>query len=228
MRERNELEDRLGSIDRFERELDDAITLVELGESENDADTEKEGVAALKALVAEARRRQVEALFAGEADGNDTYIEVHSGAGGTESQDWARMLFRMYARWAERHKFKVEIIEETQGRRYFSALCRVLEDDAEAPDEALAQEAVRRFQEFSERLTGERRDPPEIDGVPLSYAITGAMEMPTPIKQRILSLRNEPARLTSVIRAIDIAQRSTDRIELAAKRAKTNGKVSHP
>ncbi|MEZ5081149.1 MAG: LON peptidase substrate-binding domain-containing protein [Thermoleophilia bacterium] len=122
----------------------------------------------------------------------------------------------------------VEIIEETQGRRYFSALCRVLEDDAEAPDEALAQEAVRRFQEFSERLTGERRDPPEIDGVPLSYAITGAMEMPTPIKQRILSLRNEPARLTSVIRAIDIAQRSTDRIELAAKRAKTNGKVSHP
>jgi len=115
MRERNELEDRLGSIDRFERELDDAITLVELGESENDADTEKEGVAALKALVAEARRRQVEALFAGEADGNDTYIEVHSGAGGTESQDWARMLFRMYARWAERHKFRVEVIEETAG-----------------------------------------------------------------------------------------------------------------
>ncbi|MEI2736451.1 MAG: peptide chain release factor 2 [Rhodoblastus sp.] len=115
MRERNELEDRLGSIARFERELDDAITLVELGESENDAETEKEGVAALKGLVAEARRRQVEALFAGEADGNDTYIEVHSGAGGTESQDWARMLFRMYARWAERHKFRVEIIEETPG-----------------------------------------------------------------------------------------------------------------
>ena len=115
MRERNELEDRLSSIARFERELDDAITLVELGESENDSDTEKEGVAALKGLVAEARRRQVEALFAGEADGNDTYIEVHSGAGGTESQDWARMLFRMYARWAERHKFRVEIIEETSG-----------------------------------------------------------------------------------------------------------------
>ncbi len=115
MRERNELEDRLTSISRFESELDDAITLVELGESENDVETEKEGVAALKGLVAEARRRQVEALFAGEADGNDTYIEVHSGAGGTESQDWARMLFRMYARWAERHKFRVEIIEETPG-----------------------------------------------------------------------------------------------------------------
>ncbi|HMN71369.1 MAG TPA: peptide chain release factor 2 [Rhodoblastus sp.] len=115
MRERNELEDRLGSIERFERELDDAITLVELGEGENDPATEKEGVDALKGLVAEARRRQVEALFAGEADGNDTYIEVHSGAGGTESQDWARMLFRMYARWAERHKFRVELIEETAG-----------------------------------------------------------------------------------------------------------------
>ncbi|MFV0281583.1 MAG: peptide chain release factor 2 [Rhodoblastus sp.] len=115
MRERNELEDRLTSISRFESELDDAITLVELGESENDPDTEKEGVQALKGLVAEARRRQVEALFAGEADANDTFIEVHSGAGGTESQDWARMLFRMYARWAERHKFRVEIIEETDG-----------------------------------------------------------------------------------------------------------------
>ena len=115
MRERNELEDRLGSIDRFERELDDAITLVELGESENDADTEKEGVDALKALVAEARRRQVEALFAGEADGNDTYIEVHSGAGGTESQDWANMLLRMYTRWAERQGYKVEVLEMHDG-----------------------------------------------------------------------------------------------------------------
>ena len=115
MRERTELEDQITSISRFERELDDAITLVELGESENDVDTEKEGIAALKALVAEARRRQVEALFAGEADGNDTYIEVHSGAGGTESQDWTRMLFRMYTRWAERHKFKVELIDETAG-----------------------------------------------------------------------------------------------------------------
>ncbi|MDE2363116.1 MAG: peptide chain release factor 2 [Hyphomicrobiales bacterium] len=115
MRERTELEDRLTAISRYERELDDAVTLVELGESENDEPTEKEGVAALKKLVADARRSQIEALFAGEADGNDTYIEVHSGAGGTESQDWARMLFRMYARWAERHKFKVELVEETDG-----------------------------------------------------------------------------------------------------------------
>ncbi len=115
MRERNELEERIGSLTSLERELDDAVTLVELGEAEEDVATENEGVAALKALLKETRRRQTEALFSGEADANDTYIEVHSGAGGTESCDWTRMLFRMYARWAERKKFKVEVIEETAG-----------------------------------------------------------------------------------------------------------------
>ena len=115
MRERTELEERLGSLARFERDLDDAATLVELGEMEEDAASEREGIEQLKALKTEAERRQVEALLSGEVDGNDTYIEVHSGAGGTESCDWARMLFRMYARWGERHKFKVEIIEETSG-----------------------------------------------------------------------------------------------------------------
>jgi peptide chain release factor 2 len=115
MRERTELEDRLGSLGMLDRELDDAVTLVELGEMEDDAATEKEGVEAMKALLRQARQRQIEALFSGEADGNDTYVEVHSGAGGTESQDWTRMLFRMYARWAERKKFKVEVIEETAG-----------------------------------------------------------------------------------------------------------------
>ncbi|MDR3462057.1 MAG: peptide chain release factor 2 [Beijerinckiaceae bacterium] len=115
MRERTELEDRLGSLSRFERDLEDAVTLVELGEMEEDVETEREGIAQLKALKVEAERRQIEALLSGEVDANDTYIEVHSGAGGTESCDWARMLFRMYARWGERHKFKVEIIEETAG-----------------------------------------------------------------------------------------------------------------
>lgn len=115
MRERTDLEERLGSLSRFERDLDDAATLVELGEMEEDAATEREGLDQLKAIKVEAERRQVEALLSGEVDGNDTYIEVHSGAGGTESCDWARMLFRMYARWGERHKFKVEIIEETSG-----------------------------------------------------------------------------------------------------------------
>ena len=115
MRERSELEERLGAQKKLESELDDALTLVELGEAESDEAAEKEGVTALKALLAEAKRLQLEALLSGEADGNDAYLEVHSGAGGTESCDWARMLFRMYARWAERKKFKVEIIEETAG-----------------------------------------------------------------------------------------------------------------
>ena len=115
MRERTDLEDRLGSLKRFERELDDAVTLVELGEMEDDAATEQEGLEALRGLVGEAKRREIESLLSGEADANDTYLEVHSGAGGTESCDWARMLERMYGRWAERRKFSVELIEETPG-----------------------------------------------------------------------------------------------------------------
>ncbi|RYC31724.1 peptide chain release factor 2 [Lichenibacterium minor] len=115
MRERTELEDRLGSLSRLERDLEDAVTLVDLAEAEDDADVEREGIDQLKAIKLEAERRQVESLLSGEADGNDAYIEVHSGAGGTESQDWARMLFRMYTRWAERRKFKVELIEESAG-----------------------------------------------------------------------------------------------------------------
>ena len=107
MRERTELEERLNALSRFERDLEDAITLVELGESENDAGTEKEGIASLKALLVEAERRQIETLLSGEADANDSYLEIHSGAGGTESCDWARMLLRMYTRWAERRKYKV-------------------------------------------------------------------------------------------------------------------------
>jgi peptide chain release factor 2 len=115
MRERTMLEDRLGGLRKIERDLDDAATLVALGEQEGDAATENEGVAQLRALKAEGERRQLEALLSGEADGNDSYVEVHSGAGGTESCDWARMLLRMYVRWGERRKFDVEVIEETDG-----------------------------------------------------------------------------------------------------------------
>ena len=115
MRERTLLEERLGSIAKIDRDLEDAATLVELGEMENDVATENEGLAQLRALKAEGERRQLEALLSGEADGFDSYVEVHSGAGGTESCDWARMLLRMYVRWGERRKFDVEIIEETAG-----------------------------------------------------------------------------------------------------------------
>ncbi|MBV8565819.1 MAG: peptide chain release factor 2 [Methylobacteriaceae bacterium] len=115
MRERTELEDRLGSLARLDRDLEDAIALIELAEAEGDAAVEAEGLQQLRAVKAEAERRQIESLLSGEADGNDAYLEVHAGAGGTESQDWARMLLRMYARWAERRGFKTEIVEETAG-----------------------------------------------------------------------------------------------------------------
>src|SRR6201999_3033195 len=103
------------SIARVERELDDQVTLIELGESEKDNAVIAEGEAALRTLKAEAARRELEALLSGEADANDSYLEVHAGAGGTESQDWAGMLFRMYVRWAEQHKYKVDVVEETAG-----------------------------------------------------------------------------------------------------------------
>ncbi len=115
MQERTALEDSLTSIDRFERDLEDQLTLIELGEAENDPAVVNEAEGALKALRAETARRQLEALLAGEADSNDAYLEVHAGAGGTESQDWAEMLMRMYVRWAEQHGYKVEYLEETPG-----------------------------------------------------------------------------------------------------------------
>jgi peptide chain release factor 2 len=115
MRERDALEDSLKAIGRMEQELDDQLMLIELGESEKDDKTVVEAEAALKRLKAEVARRELEALLSGEADANDCYLEVHAGAGGTESQDWAGMLMRMYVRWAEAHGYKVEWIEETEG-----------------------------------------------------------------------------------------------------------------
>src|SRR5271169_2506916 len=115
MRERTSLDDQLTALARMERELDDQLTFIELGEAEGDQAVIGEAEAALRALKAEVSRRELEALLSGEADNNNTYLEVHAGAGGTESQDWASMLLRMYTRWAEQHGFKVDYLEETQG-----------------------------------------------------------------------------------------------------------------
>jgi peptide chain release factor 2 len=115
MQDRTALEDQLNSISRIQQELDDQLTMIELGEAEKDDAVIAEAETALKKLKAEALRREREALLSGEADANDAYLEVHAGAGGTESQDWAGMLLRMYTRWAEQHRFKVEWIEETAG-----------------------------------------------------------------------------------------------------------------
>jgi peptide chain release factor 2 len=115
MQERTALDDQLNAIGRIERELDDQVTLIELGEAEKDNKVLAEAEGALRRLKAEAARRELEALLSGEADANDSFLEVHAGAGGTESQDWAQMLMRMYTRWAEQHGYKVDWIEETEG-----------------------------------------------------------------------------------------------------------------
>jgi peptide chain release factor 2 len=115
MQERTALEDQLKTLSSVEQELDDQITMIELGEAEKDQTVVAEAEQALRHLKTEVARRELEALLSGEADANDCYLEVHAGAGGTESQDWAAMLMRMYVRWAEQHGFKVSYIEETEG-----------------------------------------------------------------------------------------------------------------
>ncbi|HEY5818994.1 MAG TPA: peptide chain release factor 2 [Mesorhizobium sp.] len=115
MRERQTLDDGIGAVRRLEQALSDNIELIELGGAEDDEDIVAEAEAAIRSMAAEVRERQIETMLSGEADGNDTYLEIHAGAGGTESQDWANMLLRMYTRWAERRKFKVEVLEMHDG-----------------------------------------------------------------------------------------------------------------
>jgi peptide chain release factor 2 len=115
MRERNRLASQIDSVRGLERELDDALTLIDLGEAEGDPATISEGEAGLRRLSETAEKRQLETLLSGEADTNDCYLEVHAGAGGTEAQDWAEILQRMYVRWAEQHGYKVEWLEESPG-----------------------------------------------------------------------------------------------------------------
>ena len=115
MRERTDLDYRIGIVRKIEGELDDALTLIELGEAEGDQDSIGEGENLVRALAASSEKLQMEVLLSGEADSNDTYLEIHSGAGGTESQDWASMLMRMYVRWAERSGFKVDVMEMSDG-----------------------------------------------------------------------------------------------------------------
>ncbi|MCB1435708.1 MAG: peptide chain release factor 2 [Rhodobiaceae bacterium] len=115
MRERQKLEEDIASCRQLQTGLDDAIGLIELAEEEEDQSVVDEAVASLKALRREAAQRELETLLSGEADSNDTYVEVHAGAGGTESQDWAQMLLRMYMRWAEAKGHKAEIIQSSPG-----------------------------------------------------------------------------------------------------------------
>jgi len=115
MKERGDLDFAVKNVRTLENGVRDNLELIELGEAENDTSIVKEAEAALGALREQAKQLQVETLLSGEADANDAYIEIHAGAGGTESQDWANMLMRMYTRWAERRKFKVETLEIHDG-----------------------------------------------------------------------------------------------------------------
>ena len=114
-REQKTLETAVNTVNEISAEMADAIEFIEMGEAEGEEDIVNDGLKSLEKLADRADADKVQALLSGEADGNDTYLEIHAGAGGTESQDWAEMLFRMYGRWAERRGFKVETVEYQSG-----------------------------------------------------------------------------------------------------------------
>jgi peptide chain release factor 2 len=115
MRERRRLEASIGAVNEISAEMADAVEFIELGEMEGDEGTINEGLGSLAALAERADSDKIQALLAGEADANNCFLEVHAGAGGTESQDWAEMLQRMYTRWAERHGYKVDLVDYHAG-----------------------------------------------------------------------------------------------------------------
>jgi len=117
MRERRRLEEAIGATQKIESELKDTVELIEMAELEGDSGLVDDGVTALGELAERAERDKVAALLAGEADSNNSYIEINAGAGGTESNDWAGMLQRMYSRWAERHRMKVELVDFHAGEQ---------------------------------------------------------------------------------------------------------------
>src|SRR5688500_2217116 len=117
MRERRRLEEAIGATQKIETELKDTVELIEMAEMEGDVGLVDDGVRALGELAERAEKDKVAALLAGEADANNSYIEINAGAGGTESNDWAGMLQRMYTRWAERHGMKVELVDYHAGEQ---------------------------------------------------------------------------------------------------------------
>ena len=116
-REQKQLKSAIETVRAIEQEMADAVEFVELGEMEGDDSVVSDGLTSLAALAERADRDKVQALLSGEADGNDTYLEIHAGAGGTESQDWAEMLQRMYTRWAERRGYKVDLVDYHAGEQ---------------------------------------------------------------------------------------------------------------
>jgi peptide chain release factor 2 len=117
MRERGRLADQIEGVQKLEQNVRDAMELIEMAEAEGDAATADAAIADLKDFAAEAKRREIESLLSGEADMRDAFLEVNAGAGGTEAQDWAQMLLRMYTRWAEKRGLKVQLTEESEGEQ---------------------------------------------------------------------------------------------------------------
>ena len=113
--ERTRLQRSIDNLQSIEKEIENVLTLIELGESEKDDEALDEADSLLVALCAQTTKRELETLLSGEADQNDCFLEIHAGAGGTESQDWAQMLLRMYVRWGEGHGYKIEWLEESAG-----------------------------------------------------------------------------------------------------------------
>ena len=117
MRERNQLASQIDGVRKLEAEVADALELIALAEADADAAMTAEALGSLRALAAEAKQREIDSLLSGEADANDAYMEINAGTGGTEAQDWAEMLRRMYLRWAEQHGYKVQFLEESEGEQ---------------------------------------------------------------------------------------------------------------
>lgn len=115
MQERTQLENQINALSLIDTELSDLLELAEMAEAENDSAAVDDIAASLASLRQKAARAELEALLSGEADSNNAFVEIHAGAGGTESNDWANMLYRMYVRWAQKHSHKVEVIEEQAG-----------------------------------------------------------------------------------------------------------------
>ena len=115
MRERNRLAAGMESVTRLQSETNDAMDMIELAEGEGEPEMVAEAVASLRSIADEAKRQEVLSLLSGEADGNDCFVELHVGQGGTEAQDWTEMLMRMYSRWSEKHGYKVDMLEASEG-----------------------------------------------------------------------------------------------------------------
>ncbi len=157
MTERRRLDEAITATRTIERDLADTRELIELAEMEGDEALADDGVAALQALAAKAETDKVAALLSGEADNNDTYIEINSGAGGTESQDWASMLLRMYQRWAEKHGYKVELIDFNSGETAGIKNATLLIKGAQAYGWAKTESGVHRLVRISPYDSAARR-----------------------------------------------------------------------